>query len=267
MLSGFLMPVFVYVQHRMGERATVPPRIVKKRTVWSSAVFEFFLGACFLLAMYFLPFWFQAVKGASAVSSGIMNIPMLLSVVVFSVGSGIVVTKWGYYTPFIIGAAVLMPIGYGLTSTLKVDSGAAAWIGFQIIAGAGVGIGMQQPLMAVQVVLDIADVPTGTALIIFAQSLGGAMFVTAGNTVFSNRLVAFLAEYLPHVDPRVVAAGATGIRRAIAAQDLAGVVHAYNSALSNCFLVSTATASAAILGAVLVEWKSVKGKNVEMTAG
>ncbi|KAF4509291.1 hypothetical protein G6O67_005560 [Ophiocordyceps sinensis] len=267
LLSGFLIPVFIYVQHRMGDRATVPPRILKKRTVWSSAIFEFFIGACFLLAMYFLPFWFQAVKGASAVSSGIMNIPMLLSVVLFTVASGIIVTSWGYYTPFIIGAAVLMPIGYGLMTTLNIDSGPAAWIGFQIIAGAGVGIGMQQPLTAVQVVLDIADVPTGTALIIFAQALGGALFVTAGNTVFSNRLVAFLAEYVPHVDPQVVvSAGATGIRGAVAAQDVDGVVHAYNSALSNCFLVSTATASAAIFGAVMVEWKSVKGKNIEMAA-
>ncbi|PHH93070.1 hypothetical protein CDD83_1355 [Cordyceps sp. RAO-2017] len=267
MLSAFLVLIFLYVQYKMQDNATVPPRIMKKRTVWSSTIFEFFIGACFLLAMYFLPIWFQAIKGASAVTSGTMNIPMLLSVVLFTVGSGIVVTSWGYYTPFIIAAAVLMPIGYGLMSTLNVDSGPAAWIGFQIIAGAGVGIGMQQPLTAVQVVLDIADVPTGTAMIIFAQSLGGALFVTAGNTVFSNRLTAFLAEYAPKVDAQVVfAAGATGIRSVIAPESLAGVVHAFNSALSNCFLVSTATASAAIVGAVMVEWKSVKGKNIEMAA-
>jgi len=267
MLCIVLVLVFLYVQYKMQENATVPPRIIKKRTVWSSAIFEFFIGACFLLSMYFLPIWFQAVKGASAVSSGVMNIPMLLSVVLFTVGSGIIVTSWGYYTPFIIGAAILMPIGYGLMSTLNKESSAAAWIGFQIIAGAGVGIGMQQPLTAVQVVLDIADVPTGTAIIIFAQSLGGALFVTAGQTVFSNRLTAFVMEYAPQVDPGVVLdAGATKIRDIIAAEYLDGVVHAFNSALSNCFLVSAATAAAAITGAVLVEWKSVKGKHIEMGA-
>ncbi|GJN66154.1 hypothetical protein PLIIFM63780_003622 [Purpureocillium lilacinum] len=267
MLCVVLVLVFLYVQYKMQENATVPPRIIKKRTVWSSAIFEFFIGACFLLSMYFLPIWFQAVKGASAVSSGVMNIPMLLSVVLFTVGSGIIVTSWGYYTPFIIGAAILMPIGYGLMSTLNKESSAAAWIGFQIIAGAGVGIGMQQPLTAVQVVLDIADVPTGTAIIIFAQSLGGALFVTAGQTVFSNRLTAFVMEYAPQVDPGVVLdAGATKIRDIIAAEYLDGVVHAFNSALSNCFLVSAATAAAAITGAVLVEWKSVKGKHIEMGA-
>ncbi|POR34948.1 Major facilitator superfamily domain, general substrate transporter [Tolypocladium paradoxum] len=267
MLCAFLILVFLYVQYRMQDSATVPPRIMKKRTVWSSAIFEFFIGACFLLSMYFLPIWFQAIKGASAVTSGVMNIPMLLGVVVFTVASGVAVTTWGYYTPFIIGAAVLMPVGYGLMSTLQEDSSAAAWIGFQIIAGAGVGIGMQQPLTAVQVVLDITDVPTGTAIIIFAQSLGGALFVTAGQTVFTNRLAAFVAEYAPQVDLQVVVnAGATKIRDVVADRYLDGVVHAFNSALSDCFLVSTATASAAIIGAVMVEWKSVKGKHIEMGA-
>ncbi|KJZ80067.1 hypothetical protein HIM_00781 [Hirsutella minnesotensis 3608] len=265
LLSGFLIITFLYVQYRMQDNATVPPRIMKKRTVWSSVIFEFFIGACFLLAMYFLPIWFQAVKGATAVSSGVMNIPMLLTVVIFTVASGVAVTTWGYYTPFIIAAAVLMPIGYGLMSTMNVNSGPAAWIGFQILAGAGVGVGMQQPLTAVQVVLDIADVPTGTALIIFSQSLGGALFVTAGQTVFSNRLLAYLAEYAPQVDAKVVVdAGATGIRKVIESQYIDAVVHAFNSALSNVFVVSTATAAAAIVGAVLVEWKSIKGKNIEM---
>ncbi|PNY23295.1 Major facilitator superfamily domain, general substrate transporter [Tolypocladium capitatum] len=264
-LCAFLILVFLYVQCKMQDSATVPPRIMKMRTVWSSTIFEFFIGACFLMSLYFLPIWFQAVKGASAVTSGVMNMPMLLGVVLFTVASGVVVTAWGYYTPFIIGAAVLMPTGYGLMSTLQMDSSAAAWIGYQLIAGAGVGIGMQQPLTAVQAVLDIADVPTGMAIIIFAQSLGGALFVTAGQTVFSNRLAAFVAEYAPRVDPQLVlSAGATKIRDVIAQQCLDSVVHAFNSALSNCFLASTATASAAVVGAVMVEWKSVKGKPIEM---
>ncbi|TWU72845.1 hypothetical protein ED733_002466 [Metarhizium rileyi] len=173
-----------------------------------------------------------------------MNIPMLLSVVIFSVTSGAAVTSWGYYTPFIIGGAVLMPIGYGLVSTLAADSSAAAWIGYQVIAGAGVGMGMQQPLMA---------------------SLGGALSVSAGQAVFTNRLEEYVREFAPQVDPRaVLAAGATGIRSVFAEKVLDGIVRSFNSALTNCFWVSTATAAAAITGAVFVEWKSVKGKNVDM---
>lgn len=267
MLAVVLFLVFLYVQWRLQDNATVPPRIFKKRTVWASSLFEFFIGACFLLAMYFLPIWFQAVKGASAVTSGIMSIPMLVSVAICTVGSGAIVNLWGYYMPFIIGGAILMPIGFGLMSTLKVDSSAAAWIGFQIIAGAGVGMGMQQPLIAVQVVLDMADVPTGTSLIVLMQSLGGALFVAAGQTVFTNRLEYFAQQYAPQVDQKaVIEAGATRIRQVFTEETLGAIIRAFNSALTNCFWVSTATASAAILGAVFVEWKSVKGKKIDMSA-
>ena len=53
---------------------------MKKRSMASAAWFSFTLGSFFLLLIYFLPIWFQAVKGASAVKSGIMNLPMVLTV-------------------------------------------------------------------------------------------------------------------------------------------------------------------------------------------
>jgi predicted MFS family arabinose efflux permease len=268
MLSGVLSLTFCYVQFRMGENATVPARIFMQRDVWASSFFEFCVGACFLESLYFLPIWFQAVQDESPIMSGVKNIPMLLGNVIASVVAGTLVTTWGFYTPFMIIGAIFMPIGYGLLSSLSPDSSAGEWIGYQIIAGIGVGLGMQQPLIAVQVVLDIADVPTGTALIIFFQSLGGALFVSAGQTVFTNRLTAGIEKHVPDLDPKtVLAAGATEFRELFAEKFWDGLINAYNGALNEAFYVSAATASAAILGAVLVSWKSVKGKNIEMAGG
>ncbi|KAF7561417.1 hypothetical protein G7046_g2724 [Stylonectria norvegica] len=265
MLATFLLILFVYIQFKMQDNATCPPRILKKRSVWASGFFAFNTGACFLTAIYFLPIWFQSVQGASAISSGVKNLPMLLGIVLFAILSGAAVSYWGYYTPFMIGGAILMPIGFGLISTFKPDTSPAGWIGYQLIAGIGVGIGMQQPLIAVQVVCDMADIPTGTAMIIFLQTLGGALFVTASQTVFSNKLIQKVEEYVPGLDPQVVlATGAASIRESIRPEWVAGVILAYNDALAISFWVGAATASATILGAVFVEWKSVKGKNVEM---
>ncbi|KAI8155803.1 Aspyridones efflux protein [Colletotrichum sp. SAR 10_70] len=209
-IFGTAMASFIYIQYRNQDNATVPPRIFRKRSVWSSAFYAFNLGAAFLLSVYFLPIWFQSVKGASAVNSGVMNLPMLGGVVIFSLVAGALVTLWGYYTPWMILGSMLMAIGYGLISTFKPDTPAGLWIGFQIIAGTGVGFGMQQPLMAVQVVLDAADVPTGTAIIIFSQTIGGAIFVAIGQMAFTNKLVDSVREYVPGVDPAtVIASGVT----------------------------------------------------------
>lgn len=262
-----LISIFLFVQNKQQDLATVPPRIFFKRTVWSSSFYSFCIGAAFLGSVYFLPLWFQAVKGASAVESGIMNLPTLISVVVMSILAGIIVTVIGYYAPFMIIGTVLTSIGFGLLTTFRPDTGSPVWIGYQVLAGAGVGLGMQQPLMAVQTVLDIKDVPTGTSVIVFIQTLGGALFVSIAQNVFTNKLVEYIAAYVPDLDPfLVLATGATSIQTAIPPSFLPGVILAYNDALTRTFLVFAAMSAASTIGSLFVEWKSVKGKKIGMAA-
>lgn len=76
--------------------------------------------------------------------SGIDNLPLVISLVIGGIAAGLLVSKIGYYTPFMIGTAVLMPIGAGLITTFHLDTSSAAWIGYQVLFGFGLGIGMQQ---------------------------------------------------------------------------------------------------------------------------
>lgn len=267
-LFGVLILVFVFVQHRQQDMATVPPRIFLKRSVWSAGFFILCLGGAFLGSAYYLPIWFQAVKDASAVGSGIMNLPALVGVVLASVAAGAAVTVWGYYAPFMIACSVVASVGYGLTTTFRPDTGSAAWIGYQVILGVGIGVGFQQPLIAVQTVLDIEDVPTGASVIVFLQTLGGALFVAVSQNVFANKLVEYVAAYVPGIpDPTfVLGLGATRVQEVVDPAFLPGVTLAFNDALTQTFIVFTALSAVSILGAVFVEWHSVKGKPMEMAA-
>lgn len=152
--------------------------MLKKRSVWAAACFTFFMGSAFFVAIYYLPIWFQAVKGVSAYESGIRNIPILLSVVVGTILSDALVTNIGYYTPFMLASSVLTSIGAGLLTTLEVDTGSPKWIGYQVICGFGIGLGLQLPLIATQTVLDMSEIPSATALCIFMQLFGAAVFVS-----------------------------------------------------------------------------------------
>ncbi|CAL3964112.1 unnamed protein product [Diplocarpon coronariae] len=237
---GILISAFVAIQLWKQETATIPPKIMKNRTMWSATLFSFTLGAAFLLLVYFLPIWFQAVKGASAVKSD---------------------------APFMILSSVFFAVGTGLLSTMTPESDHRKWIGYQCIAGIGIGLGMQQPLIAVQTVLDISLVPIGTSIVIFLQTLGGALFVSIGQNVFTNKLVESLAKYAPDVNPLIVLSiGATSLQRDLPADQLPGVKLAYNAALTKAFLVGAIMAAFTIIGAAAVEWKSVKGKKIEMAA-
>jgi hypothetical protein len=146
---GVLIIGFIAIQIWKQEDATVPPRVFKNRNVWGAALFGACLGASFFILVYYLPIWFQAIKGVSATKSGIMNLPAILSLVIMSMLSGGLVTVLGYYTPFMIASSVLMSIGAGLLTTFATDTGHAKWIGYQVLFGMGVGLGMQQTLIVV----------------------------------------------------------------------------------------------------------------------
>lgn len=214
-----------------------------------------------------LPIWFQAVQGTTAVQSGIKNLAMIIPVVIFSMVAGGIITTWGYYVPFMIACAAITAVGSGLLTLLKVDSGPGEWIGYQIVFGVGLGLGMQQPLIAVQACLSTEDVATGTAIVIFAQTIGGSIFLLVAQSVFNNRLLGNLVEYVPGVSTSLVSSiGVTGLANAVPDNQKAGVLRAVSEAVTTTLYIPTATAAIAIIAALAMEWKSVKGRKFDLAA-
>lgn len=136
-----LLIAFGAIQFWKKDNATVPPRVLKQRTVAAGACFCVTLGAAFFIMVFYTPIWFQAIKGVSATKSGIMSLPLILTLVVGSIIAGGIITKVGYYTPFVIASSVLMSIGAGLISTFHTNTGHGMWIGYQVVFGVGVGFG------------------------------------------------------------------------------------------------------------------------------
>ena len=200
--------------------------------------------------------------------SGIDNIPLILAQVLASLVAGFVTTVVGYYMPFIYISSIMMPIGAGMLTTFTVNTPTREWIGYQIILGIGVGCGFQQVIIAAQAVLPMADIPSGTTAVLFFQLLGGALMVSAGQNVFTNRLTSGLAT-IPGVNAQlVVATGATKLKTLIpdpASYDAA--LEVYNSGLTRAFKVSLVVACLAVVGAIGMEWGSVKVKGDESKDG
>ncbi|QVM10208.1 hypothetical protein D8B26_004869 [Coccidioides posadasii str. Silveira] len=256
-----LICAFVAIQIWGAEDATVPPRIFTQRSILSGFWYTICVAGSMLVIVYYLPIWFQAIKGASAVKSGIMNLPLILSLVLGSIMAGGLVTATGYYNPFMFLCCVLMSIGAGLITTFTPTTGHPKWIGYQIAYGLGLGLGMQQAAVASQTILSKKDVPVGVALVFFAQSLGGAVFVAVAQNIFTNKLTEGLAK-IPDMDPSIILnIGATAIHKVVKdPETLTRVLAIYNDALTDAFRVALGLACASILGVIAVEWKSVKGK-------
>lgn len=264
-VAGVLVIAFSAVQLWRKEDATIPPRIMGQRSIAFGSLYAVFIGGGMISMLYSLPIWFQAVKGTSAVQSGIDTIPMVLSLVVGAMISGATITRTGYYVPWMFVSAILMSIGAGLMTTFTVDTGSPAWIGYQVLFGLGIGAGMQQPGLAAQTVLSKKDVSTGVAVMFFAQSLGGAVFICVSQSVFSNYLADALPS-IPGIDPAaIIAAGATELNRVVPAESLRAVLVVYNDSLQKSFITVVAVAAALVLPAAGMEWRSIK-KNKDNVA-
>lgn len=258
-LFGVLLIVFIAIQFWQQESATVPPRIAKNRTIAAGAFYSFTMGSAFMMIIYYLSIWFQAIKGDTAIRSGYSTLPFILSLVVASIFSGVLVSKIGYYNPSLISGAILAPIGIGLITLFKPETNHAMWIGFQVLIGFGVGLGLQQTNIAAQTVLDKKDAPTGISMVFFGQGLGGTISVAIGQNLLDNKLISELSLANGINPQEIINAGATGWRDIFVNEQFEEILVAYNHALIIVFYAALGFSCAAIFGALAMQWKSVNG--------
>ncbi|KAF1994638.1 major facilitator superfamily, general substrate transporter [Amniculicola lignicola CBS 123094] len=261
-ISQVLLIAFIVIQILTPDTATLPIRIVTQRTIAGGIFYSFNAAGSMLVITYYIPLFFQALKGFSPLDSGLASLPLLLSMVIGAVAAGGLVQRFGHYAPFMIASSVLLPIGAGMMSTWGVSVGQQAWIGYQVLFGLGLGIGMQQPTLAAQVTLPRADVSTGIAIMFFAQNLSGAVFVSVSQNVLIDKLASVLSSVpgLGISRKMVVDMGATQILEMVPTDFMEFVLQGYRDAIRRVFLVGTGLAALSIVGAVFVEWRSVKEK-------
>jgi hypothetical protein len=167
----------------------------------------------------------------------------------------------------------LPSIGAGLLTTFTPHISDGKWIGYQILWAVECGmsmfshlslpfealltyiLGMQQASLAAQSVLSRQDAPIGISLVFFAQSLGGAVFLSVDQAIYSNKLTANLGHIA-----NVAGSEVTSILEHVSPQDLPHLLNGYNGAVMDVFRVALAASCACVATSALMEWKSVKAE-------
>lgn len=163
-----------------------------------------------------------------------------------------------------LAGTVLVSVGSGLLSTLKVSSGANLWIPFQVIAGLGIGASTQQAAVAVQSSLEEADVAIGVAVVLFFQCFGPTTAITVAQAVFASTLTSGITSNLPDVDPQAIRnSGATQLRDLVSPNQYGTLLQVYNHAITRIFIVAAAMAAASVIGVAGVGLKKIPGEGDE----
>lgn len=251
--------IFMGWQRHKGSDALIPLEILQDRKVAASCVLGFLVYATIATQAYYLPTWFQAIKGDSAILSGVHMLPYTLGACVSSILTGAFVNRTGLYTPAAILGSVLAAVGSGMLATLAVNSSSSYWIGYQVLTAFGVAMSIAQGYIAIEVSLGKATSSIGIAAMLAAQSLGAAIFVAVGNTIFVDSLLGGAKGVnIPGVDlQQIIDAGATEFRVLVPEVYLPALLKVYNTSLQKLFLSLAPLAALSVVVSCFLGWKRI----------
>jgi len=256
--AGVIAIAFFLWERHVGDAAMAPLNIFKSRSIYAIMTFGFLNRFTQLLFSYYLPILYQVVRHHSATKSGIDILPMLVAGIVILIVSGILVSKFGYYWPFLITAPPFLAVGSGLLYTISQTTSSAKLAGFQILVGASTGFGMQNSIVAIQV--EFKDQPKlfaqAQSVASFFQFLGGMIGLSVAEAVFASELTRFLARYAPGAPAATIAIARnspTAIYTDLPPALVPGVVRAYVESLRIVYVLGVPVAGLSLVAAFCVK--------------
>ena len=168
----------------------------------STLAIVFLHGFVFISSSYYLPLYFQAVRGQSPIMSGVLVLPTAVALAVSSIGTGGFIAKTGQFVPPIYLGFFFLTLGFGLFIDFDAHSSWAKLIIFQIISGIGIGPGFQSPIIALQAHINPRDIATATATLGFVRQLATSISVVIGEVVYQNQMQKKSAQIAAALGPQ-----------------------------------------------------------------
>ncbi|RDW59029.1 MFS drug transporter-2 [Coleophoma crateriformis] len=267
---------FLFSQQRLAKYPLMPLGIFK---TWSNnAVFlvSFAHSMVSIGIEFYLPLYFQSVKQASPLRSGILILPMMVTEAAADIAVGILIHQTGRYREIIWAGATIMTLGTGLYITFRTDTSIAQIIGFEIIGGIGTALLFQTPMIAMQNTVSQADTASATATLGFIRNLATSLSVVLGGVVFQNSMNA-----------RQSSLAASGLRQSVlkalsgenaaanvdivkSIQNIAqrqAVQEAFAWSLRNMFIMYTCLAAVTIVGSLFIKHRHMSTEHTETKTG
>lgn len=236
-----VLAVAVRVESRAPE-AIIPMHLFKNRTLVLSVIASVAVGVALFGTSVFLSQYMQVARGKTPTQSGLLTIPMIFGLFASSTISGRFITKTGRYKRFMIAGAATMTVGLALMGTIEYDTSFVLVSLYMLVLGAGVGMLMQNLVLAVQNTLDVKEIGTGTATVAFFRSLGGAIGVSALGAVLGSRITTLVTQGLTDagVDPSALSGGTTSVPDVSTLPGpIASIIESsYGQAIANLFLIA-----------------------------
>jgi EmrB/QacA subfamily drug resistance transporter len=255
---GIAGAVFVVVFALVERRATepvLPLHLFSIRAFWSTSVVGFIVGFAMFGAITYLPVFFQIVHGESPTISGLQLLPLLAGLVIFSAGSGQIISHTGRYRVFPIVGTGFIAIGILLLSRVGVGTNGVVTAAFMLIFGIGLGCVMQVLVLIVQNAVPYGELGVATSGATFFRSIGGSFGTAIFGAIFSNVLVGNLVRHLGNAKlPQGLSSSSVtpAILDKLPSAVHHGIAAAYAESIQTVFVIAAPIAFIAFLASWLI---------------
>nr|OQO18777.1 hypothetical protein B0A51_14495 [Rachicladosporium sp. CCFEE 5018] len=266
--------IFGFYEKHIPPYPLMPTRLFAQTTNIASLTVVFIHGLVFISGSYYLPLYFQSVRGATPIMSGVYVLPTAAALSVSSIGTGIYVRKAGLFIPPIFLGLSMMTLGFGLFINFDATSSWAKLIVFQLVAGFGIGPLFQAPIIALQAHINPRDIGTATATLGFCRQLATSISIVIGQVVFQNSMAKKSASLTAALGPQLakqIGGGNAGANSAVinslpAAQAVIARAAVADS-LQPMWIMYTCFSAAGLVAAFFIQKKVLSREHHEAEVG
>ncbi|KAL9122562.1 MAG: hypothetical protein Q9187_000876 [Circinaria calcarea] len=194
---------FACYEYKVPAEPMIPHSIFQNRTSTVSLIAGASSGLILWCVLYYMPLYYEGVKGYSPIIAGVALFPETFSVGPAAVISGFVITSLGRYRLPIWGGWVVSVIGLGILCILNVNTSVPGWIFLNLVSGLGIGVLFSATILAVQASTTNENLAIAAAMFTFARSFGQTLGIAIGGVTFQNQMRTNLETY-PALAPMAV---------------------------------------------------------------
>jgi len=245
--------IAIFIESRHPE-PMVSLSVIRDRTTALAILGSIAVGIAMFGGSVFLGQYFQVAGGHTPTKAGLMSIPLMLGSFVGTVGSGRLITRTGRWKRFLVLGSSLLLLGLALLGT--VDHTTPEWHTMVFMAFMGVGMGMllQNYVLAVQNTVDVTQVGSASAAVAFFRSLGGAVGVSVLGAILANQVKNDVTGKLAAIGVPADGGGGSLLNfKGMPAPAVNIIESAYGDATGFIFMIAAAVSAISLVTALLIK--------------
>lgn len=191
-IGGVFMILFLGIEGKVAKLPMIPLRLFKNLSLCLIYLATFCFGATYYSFTYYLPYYFQIVKGKDEIQTSVFVLPLVLCQAAFSVVAGQLITFTGHYFYVVVAGYILWCLACCLLVLWNASLPDGINILILLIMGTGVGFSFQPSMVAAQANCKKAERAVAISTRNVLRSLGGCVGIAVGSTIVSNSVLSSL---------------------------------------------------------------------------